>query len=204
MIENNKIPLYVSGQYHQDLFLYRIITFHTNNLHLPIEKTVQNQTAKVNSQLWKSLMASIQFRNPTWLKAGIILDIFFMPIDHKWTTFVMAVTAINHLKIPLKTGQQSHHYPISCKSDLWFSSELSASSTLANMQSFLSHPASQWTIVCFVNITGHSSKELFYAFDLHYKHKGLSSMWPEKAASSKRLWKLLPGESVKKGREAPP
>lgn len=74
----------------------------------------------------------------------------------------------------------------------------SASSTLANTQSFLSHPASQWIIVCFVNITGHSSKELFYAFDLHYKCKGLSSMGPGKAASIKRLWKLLPGESVEK------
>lgn len=146
------------------------------------------------SHWWPQYNAEI----PLGLEAGITLDIFLMSVYHKWTTCIMTLTAINNSNIPHRNRAAVTPYPMSFKSDPQTLSEHSASSTMANTQSFPSHPASQWMIAFFVNMTGHSSKELFYAFDLHYKHKGLSSMWSGQAASSERLWKLLPVVSVKR------
>lgn len=102
---------------------------------------------------------------------------------------------------PIRTGQQPHLTPqLSSLTGILHLSPLHPAHWETCRASWAIQHLSQWLLFFFffANITGHSSKELFYAFDLHYKRKGLSSMWPGKAASSERLWKRLLVESLKK------
>lgn len=76
----------------------------------------------------------------------------------------MTLTAIKQLKYsPFEQGSRNT-YPTFFKSDLWSSSESSASSTLVNMKSLLSHPVPQGMIAFFFKYYWPQLKGAFLCF----------------------------------------